>query len=975
MLRFAVLSLVVAWVSVARAADCNLNGIDDAAEISTGGAADCNANGVPDACDVFPLAFTASAVPLAASGGAVVSAELTGDRPRDLAVLDPGAGTVTILAGAGDGTFATAGTVTVGSGPEAIAASSLAASVLVLGSDIDLMVANGAGNSVSVLRNGGDGTFTNVAGSPFTLAGHPNGIAVGDLDGDGEPDLVVSMRDAGGVAVLVNDGSGGIMPPGYFKATGAGPQTVLLADLDGDLRNDALVANRTDGTVSYLHNHLGSSFDTAVIVATVGDPAAMALADVDADGDLDFGVLDGVDGSVHLFLGDGTGSFTAGATIATAADATALQLVDMDGNGSPDLVVTTRAGDAVVLALSDVGGTFGRVVAVPAGDGPAGVATGDFDGDGRTDLAVADGLASQVTVLRAADAVARDCDANAVLDACEAPALDCNANGIGDTCDATSPVAFAPRVDTVLDGIDTPLAVGDLDGDGRADVVLRLSPAKVEIALGQADGTLVDHGSFVLPGTPSRVLLADVDGDGHRDVVATSSSGNGVYVLRTDGHGGVVGNDVYSEPNAPFAVGAGEFTGDARLDLLVAETGTSALRVLPGGSGGFTLGASIALAGLPVDLVVGDVDHDGDTDAVVLVVSPGPATALQIVRNAGGMLAAEPPIHATTAPMAILGLAGADFDGDGDMDLALVRLNGLSGVVSVQLALADTGGYVDRQTLPFVQLGGPVLGVVPVGLLPAGTAADVDGDGHPDVVWPRPGGGGVAVFRSHGDDTLEPAKTVAVGGPGFVRGAGVGDVTGDGAPDLVVPESGSPDVVAVLAGLARPVVDTNADGVPDCRQEIRCGDCTDDDGDGLVDGADPDCPGTSLQIRRVVVAPAHKAKPARAKLVADAAAPTTVDPAATEFGFGIATAPPYCGTPALRAHGKRVVRLDAPDGALAALVVQSRPKGKGLRMRAAISLDVAPAAGDVVRAWMATSGSAYRGETTLRAKGKRLVGP
>jgi hypothetical protein len=971
--RLFVVAVVLVWCGAARAVDCDLDGVDDATEIASSAASDCNANGIPDTCDLFPVSFTASSSPLAGAGGPVVSAELTGDRPVDLAVLNPGAGTVSILAGGSDGTFTLNATVTVGSGPEAIAASSLQAAVISLGSDIDLMVANGAGNSVSVLRNAGDGTFTNVSGSPFALAGHPNGIAVGDLDGDGEPDLVVSRRDTGGVSVFLNDGSGGISPSSYFASTGAGARGVIVTDIDGDGFNDALVANQTAGTVSYLRNAAGAAFFAAVTVATVGDPIAIALADVDADGHLDLGVLSGADGRVHLFLGDGAGTFTPGTTVAAASDGTGLQLVDMDGNGSPDVVVPTSGGNAVILALGNASGTFGPSIAVPASAAAAGVVGGDFDADGRADLAVPDGSASFVRILRGGPPVARDCDASAVLDTCEAVQPDCNGNGIADTCDAVTPLAYEPAVLTTLADIDPPVGVGDLDGDGRADLVIRRTPPKLVIALGQADGTLVESGGFVVPNTPTRILLTDVDGDGDRDIVATSGSGNAVYVLRNDGHGGVVGTDVYPEPNGPFAVVAGEFTGDANVDLLVSNSGASSLTLLPGtGGGGFTVGATITLDGHASDLVVGDVDGDGDADVVALVIATGGVTELQIIRNGGGTLTAEAPILVQALPSALIGLGGGDFDGDGDLDLVLLQFDIVSSVLRIRVGIAAGGTYTDGQTLPFAQLP-PSIGLIAFGLVSPVTA-DLDGDGHPDVALPALLTGGVAVLRGRGDGTFDPMQTIPVGG--IVRGLSLGDVTGDGAPDLVVPQSGSLDEIAVVPGLARPAIDTNADGVPDCRQELRCGDCADDDGDGLVDGADPDCPGTTLRIRRVVIQPAHGRKPARAKLVADATSPATFDPAATGFGFTVAAAPTYCGTPPLRARGKRVLRLNGADGALGALAVQSRPKGKGFRVSAALApVDPTPAAGDVVHAWVTAGGQSFRGDVTLRAKGKRLVGP
>jgi hypothetical protein len=194
--------------------------------------------------------------------------------------------------------------------------------------------------------------------------------------------------------------------------------------------------------------------------------------------------------------------------------------------------------------------------------------------------------------------------------------------------------------------------------------------------------------------------------------------------------------------------------------------------------------------------------------------------------------------------------------------------------------------------------------------------------------------------------------------------------------DLVAAvRAGANESVAVVPGLGLPDVDVDADGVPDCTEEIRCGDCADDEGDARVDLGDDDCAaGAALTVRKVVVQRAKGGKPARAKLLVDVPVNVTLDPAATGLGMVFATITEYCGTPALRPRGKRL-RLAAADRALAALTVQTLKGGAGLRLKATVApLDVATQAGDVVRVWLTGGGQSFRGEAMLARKGKKLVG-
>jgi hypothetical protein len=285
------------------------------------------------------------------------------------------------------------------------------------------------------------------------------------------------------------------------------------------------------------------------------------------------------------------------------------------------------------------------------------------------------------------------------------------------------------------------------------------------------------------------------------------------------------------------------------------------------------------------------------------------------------------------------------------------------------LVAANTGGsYAFVQSRPFNQGFGPTL-VLP-GLLAAPNVTDVDADGHPDIVYIAGFASGVAVYRNQGG-TFEPARAIPLGRT--VRSAVSANLNGDGARDLVALVTSTDRKVMVVPGLGFPDVDVNANGVADCEEELACGNCADDDGDGAIDAVDSDCPAGTLTLKQVTVRPARGAKPARAKIVAEVA--TAVDPSASSLGITVGEGTAYCGAPGLRARGRRAFRLAGAEGPLTKLVVQSLSRNRGLRVRASLTGLPAVNAGDVMQVWLGAAGEVFRGQGVLREKGKKVVAP
>ena len=172
-----------------------------------------------------------SPIPVGSSPLAIAIADFDGDGIADLAVTNQGENTVSILLGDGSGGFAPAGSrVPVGSSPGGMATGDFNGDGFA-----DLAVANFNDNNVTILLGNGSGGFTPAPGSPFSAGSNPTNIAVGDFNGDGIADLATPSYNSSHVTVLLGNGSGGFTPaPGSPFPIGSTPQGISVGDFNGD---------------------------------------------------------------------------------------------------------------------------------------------------------------------------------------------------------------------------------------------------------------------------------------------------------------------------------------------------------------------------------------------------------------------------------------------------------------------------------------------------------------------------------------------------------------------------------------------------------------------------------------------------------------------------------------------------------------------------------------------------------------------
>ena len=318
---------------------------------------------------------------------ASVLGDFNHDGKLDMAVVNVGDQTISVLLGNGDGTFQPQVTYAVGHQSEGIAMGDFNRD-----GNLDLVVSNYADDTVSVLLGIGDGTFAPQV--TYAIAQSPQGIAVADFNHDGHLDLAVVNTFGAAVTILLGQGDGTFVAdsPATF-AVGNYPVAIATADFNGDGNADLVVTNSGDGSASVLLGNGDGTFQSQVVLTLPGYPdlTPVAVGDFNGDGIPDFAVGDAEYDDIYVFLGINGLTFQAPVSYTVGNAPFGIVAADFQGTGHLDLAVTNLGDSTVSLLLNQGGGTgtFQTQVTFPAGSSPTGVTAGDLNGDGLPDLAVA----------------------------------------------------------------------------------------------------------------------------------------------------------------------------------------------------------------------------------------------------------------------------------------------------------------------------------------------------------------------------------------------------------------------------------------------------------------------------------------------------------------------------------------------------------------------------------------------------------
>lgn len=226
--------------------------------------------------------------------------------------------------------------------------------------NVDIVSANVLSQDVSVLLGRGDGTF--AAQVRYPAGGQARSVAIGDVDKDGDLDLAIGLQSGGStLAVMLNDGAGSFSTPQLHGSPPETPNTIILAHLDGDADLDAAMVCGSSGEVLVFRGRTGADFHRPTVYAVPSTPVSGGLAagDVDQDGDLDL-IASFIysSGTPAVLLNQGNGAYVLDEPFNPANTNTpAVGVGPLDGQSGLDIVQISNMG--VVVFPNDGAGTFG----------------------------------------------------------------------------------------------------------------------------------------------------------------------------------------------------------------------------------------------------------------------------------------------------------------------------------------------------------------------------------------------------------------------------------------------------------------------------------------------------------------------------------------------------------------------------------------------------------------------------------------
>ena len=321
------------------------------------------------------------------------------------------------------------------------------------------------------------------------------------------------------------------------------------------------------------------------------------------------------------------------------------------------------------------------------------------------------------------------------------------------------------------------VVIGDVNGDGINDIISSggTDPG-INVLIGNGNGTFLAPATYYTgaAGFALQPLFADLNGDGIKDIATVSSTTGGVSILFGNSNGTFKSAVTYagSGGGSSHSIVSADVNGDGIADIVTTDSALGTYNVYTGNSNG-TFKASVSYAGAAYSLAAVDLQNNGIKD---LITTGGGFLNIAMGNGDGTFKAA---LHYLNGVSNSVGLSYGDFNGDGNIDIAVAG----QGASAVSVLINNGDGTF--QTAVTYNGFSPTVGI---------QAADMNGDGISDLVTTD--NTGIDEIRfGNGDGTFKASTSFVAPGGGALA---VGDLTGNGVPDIVQTNSGPNQVQVIL---------------------------------------------------------------------------------------------------------------------------------------------------------------------------------
>ncbi|CAM2728269.1 unnamed protein product [Rotaria socialis] len=672
------------------------------------------------------------------------------DTKIDIAVLIPDIPSIVVFYGTGEGTFPKNSTLNL---EDASDSNSMGTGDFNNDGQVDLVTGNPGSNDLSILLLQYKPDFINEITYSQGSGAHPSAVTVGDFNNDLQLDIVVTNSGNNEVRILMGYNGGSFMTTAtYSTGENSHPQQVVVANFNKDNQLDIAVVNSWSNAlkVFLISNNGTTANSTEYSTGSKSAPNSLAVGDFNKDGWTDIVVANTGSSNIGIFLGYDYPTFNSQIIRIKQRTSYPTYVVvgDFDRDSQWDIAVTCFKKNSVSVFLGLGNGTFESEISnlLPKSSYPTAMVVGDFNNDNQSDIVVVNSQGKTISALL----------------------------GYGNG-------TFAKDISTST-GNSSPvfIAMGDFNKDNKLDIAVAFQKDdNVGVFMGYGNGSFSQQIVYKLSkgSSPVWLIVHDFNEDNVQDMAVANSGGNNIGIFLGYGDGTFRNASLYSTGNnsAPCSIAIGDFNGDNRMDIAVANVKGGNIVILFGyNNETFMLEVAYGIEPGTVltSIVVDDVNDDTILDIIISAQGSG-SNNIGVFYGLNNGTFLIPQSYSTGVTATALSIAIADFDNDGRKDFVTSNSNNNS----ISIMLRYKSEPFGTQSTIFTGDNSQPYSVV---------VSDFDNNGELDIAVANSQANNIGIFLGNGDGTfidqyIIDSELISV--PVFIA---IGEFNNDEKVDMVI---------------------------------------------------------------------------------------------------------------------------------------------------------------------------------------------